>query len=190
LAVDHQCEVVTTAPRQRKVSEEIEMSGADGLLTDGEAYERLTGYWSRLVGGAFLDRLNLPKRLRWLGGRLTFKGCSRGLGERSGMLRAAPAIMSAIVLAGPVICLPESTRAQSATEKQAQCELSAIRNTRSAVAIQSIHSACNWLAINEGSLLNESLRGYYLCLVQNLSGAQDDGAAGAIVSACRASHPR
>jgi hypothetical protein len=106
------------------------------------------------------------------------------------MRRAVLAIMSAIALASPVICLAELTRAQPATEKQAQCELSAIRNTRSAVAIQTIRSACNWLAINEGSLLNESLRGYYLCLVQNLSGAQEDGAAGAIASACRASNLR
>jgi hypothetical protein len=105
------------------------------------------------------------------------------------MRRAAQAIMSAIALAAPVICLPESSQAQSATEKQAQCELSAIRNTRSAVAVQSIHTACNWLAINEGSLLNESLRGFYICLVQNLSGAQDDGAAAAIVSACRRAYP-
>ena len=104
------------------------------------------------------------------------------------MRRAAPAIMAAVVLAGLLICLPGSSRAQSATEKQAQCELSAIRDTRSDVAIQSIHTACNWLAINEGSLLNESLRGFYLCLVQNLSGAQDDRAAGVIVSACRASN--
>jgi hypothetical protein len=105
------------------------------------------------------------------------------------MRRAAQAIVSAMALAGPVICLPESSRAQSATEKQAQCELSAIRNTRSAVAIQSIHTACNWLTVNEGSLLNESLRGFYVCLVQNLSGAQDDGAAAAIVSACRRAYP-
>jgi hypothetical protein len=105
------------------------------------------------------------------------------------MRRAALAIMSAIGLAGAIICLPESGSAQSATEKQAQCELSAIRDTRSGVAIQSIHTACNWLAINEGSLLNESLRGFYLCLVQNLSGAQSDAAAAAIVSACRRAYP-
>jgi hypothetical protein len=104
--------------------------------------------------------------------------------------RIATAIMSALVLAGAVLCGPDPAGAQSATEKQAQCELSAIRTTRSAVAIQTIRTACNWLAINEGSLLNESLKGFYLCLVQNLSGAQDDGAANAIVSACRASNPR
>ena len=103
-----------------------------------------------------------------------------------GTLRAAPAI----VVAGLVVCLPDSTSAQFSPQRQAQCELSAIGNTRSAFAIQTIRSACNWLAVNEGSLLNESLRPYYLCLVQNLSGAQSDAAANAIVSACRTANPR
>lgn len=106
----------------------------------------------------------------------------------SDMSRVASAIMATIVVACPIGCLSNSANAQSAT--QAQCELSAIRDTRSAAAIQTIRSACNWLAINEGSLLNESLRGYYLCLVQSLSGAQSDAAVGPIVSACRASHVR
>jgi hypothetical protein len=108
----------------------------------------------------------------------------------TGMGRAARAIVSALVLAAPVMGLPGSTGAQSATQTQAQCELSAIGNTRSAFAIQTIRSACNWLALNGDSLLNESLKGYYLCLVQNLSGAQSDAAAGAIVSSCRAANPR
>ena len=108
---------------------------------------------------------------------------------RLNLRRAAPAIMSAIAFAGPIIGLLDLASAQSAAQKQAQCELSAIGATRSAVALQSIRTACNWLVVNEGSLLNESLRPFYLCLVQNLSGAQDDRAAGAIVSACRAAHP-
>ena len=107
-----------------------------------------------------------------------------------GMLRAAPTIVTAIVLAGPVVCLPDSASAQFSPRTQAQCELSAIRDTRSAFAIQTIRSACNWLALNGDSLLNESLRPYYDCLVQNLSGAQSDAAASAIVSACRAANPR
>src|SRR5215831_21374841 len=106
------------------------------------------------------------------------------------MRRAASAIMSAIVLAGPVLCQPEPSRAQSAAQKQAQCELSAIGGTRSALALQTIRSACNWLVVNEGSLLNESLQPYYVCLVQNLSGAQSDAAASAIVSACRSANLR
>lgn len=104
-------------------------------------------------------------------------------------LRTAPTIMSVIIIGGAVACLPEA-RAQSAAQKQAQCELSAIATTRSAVALQTIRTACNWLVINDGSLLNESLRPFYLCLVQNLSGAQDDRAANAIVSACRAANPQ
>jgi hypothetical protein len=108
--------------------------------------------------------------------------------RRSAMRRAVPAIMSAIVVAGLVLCQPPSSVAQSAGQKQAQCELSAIGGTRSAFALQTIRSACNWLVVNEGSLLNESLRPYYLCLVQNLSGAQSDAAANAIVSACRAAN--
>jgi 2-polyprenyl-3-methyl-5-hydroxy-6-metoxy-1,4-benzoquinol methylase len=35
-------------------------------LTDGEAYERLMGRWSREVGIQFLDWLDLPKGLRCL----------------------------------------------------------------------------------------------------------------------------
>jgi len=106
------------------------------------------------------------------------------------MRRAVPAIIPAIVLAGLVLCQPEASRAQSSAQKQAQCELSAIGGTRSALALQTIRSACNWLVINEGSLLNESLRPFYVCLVQNLSGAQSDAAANAIVSACRTANVR
>ena len=101
--------------------------------------------------------------------------------------RAVSAIPPAIVLA--VVCRPPYASAQIATPTQAQCELSAIRDTRSPFAVQTIHSACNWLAVNGESAMNESLKPYYLCLVQNLSGAQSDAAAGAIVSACRAANP-
>jgi hypothetical protein len=112
--------------------------------------------------------------------------CARLIGTR----RAARAIVSAIVLAAAAIGLPDAATAQSTTQTQAQCELSAIRDTRSPFAVQTIRSACNWLALNGDSLLNESLKPYYVCLVQNLSGAQSDAAAGAIVSSCRAANPR
>lgn len=104
--------------------------------------------------------------------------------------RIPPAIATAILLAGPIMGPPNPASAQFSPQTQARCELSAIGNTRSAFAIQTIRSACNWLAVNEGSLLNESLRPYYVCLVQNLSGAQSDAAASAIVSACRMANPR
>ncbi len=115
----------------------------------------------------------------------------RNAGARpTGMLRAAVAVGSTIVLAAPVLCLPGSARAQFSPQAQAQCELSAIRDTRSALALQTIRSACNWLALNGDSLLNASLKPFYICLVQNLSGAQSDAAANAIVSSGRAANPR
>lgn len=85
----------------------------------------------------------------------------------------------ALVLASPAAAQLNDPR------QQAQCELSAIANTRSTVAIQTIRSACNWLALNSSSFLNESNKPYYLCLVQYLSGVQDDSAAAGVMSACR-----
>ena len=102
---------------------------------------------------------------------------------------ALAGILTALVVAGMLLSSSWSVIAQTSTERQAQCELSAIRDTRSALAIQYIRSACNWLALNGDSLLNESSKGYYVCLVQHLSGAQADEAAAAILSACRRSYP-
>jgi hypothetical protein len=99
------------------------------------------------------------------------------------------ATLTAIVVAGALLSSSASVTAQTSMERQAQCELSAIRDTRSAAAIQLIRSACNWLAVNGDSLLNESNNNYYACLVRQLSGVQADEAAGAIVSACRTSYP-
>jgi hypothetical protein len=99
------------------------------------------------------------------------------------------AVLTAIVVAGTLLSSSGSVIAQTSMEKQAQCELSAIRDTRSALAIQFIRSACNWLALNGDSLLNESSKGYHVCLVRQLSGVQADEAAAAIISACRTSSP-
>jgi hypothetical protein len=102
---------------------------------------------------------------------------------------ALSAILTTIVVAGTLLSSSGSVIAQTSLEKQARCELSAIRDTRSAAAVQIIRSACNWLALNGDSLLNERSKGYYVCLVRQLSGVQADEAAGAIVSACRTSYP-
>jgi hypothetical protein len=109
--------------------------------------------------------------------------------EGKGWAHPLSAILTIIVVAGTLLSSSGSAVAQTSTERQAQCELSAIRDTRSSLAIQFIRSACNWLALNGDSLLNESSRGYYVCLVRQLSGAQADEAAAAIVSACRTSSP-
>jgi len=107
----------------------------------------------------------------------------------TGRAHALTPLLTAIVVAGTLLSSAGSVIADTIGERQARCELSAIRDTRSALAIQFIRSACNWLALNGDSLLNESSKGYHICLVQELSGVQADQAAGAIVSACRRSTP-
>ncbi len=42
------------------------MSDAEQFFSDGVAYERRMGLWSRLVGEVFLDWLGAPAGLRWL----------------------------------------------------------------------------------------------------------------------------
>jgi SAM-dependent methyltransferase len=64
---------------------------ADQLFTDGTAYERLMGRWSRLVGQAFLDWLDVPKNLRWLD-----SGCGNGAFTEELIARCAPAKVTAI----------------------------------------------------------------------------------------------
>ena len=61
------------------------------LFTDGEAYERMMGRWSRLVGETFLAWLDLPKGLRWLD-----VGCGNGAFTEEIIARCAPATVMAI----------------------------------------------------------------------------------------------
>ena len=67
------------------------MSKRDELFTDGEAYERLMGRWSRLVADAFLDWLKAPKNLMWLD-----VGCGNGAFTEELIARCAPAAVTAI----------------------------------------------------------------------------------------------
>jgi ubiquinone/menaquinone biosynthesis C-methylase UbiE len=50
------------------------MTDTTGFFTDGEAYERMMGRWSRAVGEVFLDWLALPQGLHWLD-----VGCGTGV---------------------------------------------------------------------------------------------------------------
>jgi SAM-dependent methyltransferase len=61
------------------------------LFTDGQAYERMMGRWSRLVGETFLDWLDLPKGLRWLD-----VGCGNGAFTEEIIARSGPAAVGAI----------------------------------------------------------------------------------------------
>lgn len=49
------------------------MSGSQIRFDDGAGYEQYMGYWSRLVGCAFLEWLAVPQGLRWLD-----VGCGNG----------------------------------------------------------------------------------------------------------------
>jgi len=65
--------------------------GKAELFTDGEAYERTMGRWSRLVGETFLAWIDLPKGLRWLD-----VGCGNGAFTEEIIARCAPATVTAI----------------------------------------------------------------------------------------------
>jgi SAM-dependent methyltransferase len=67
------------------------MGEPDKLFTDGEAYERLMGRWSRIAARAFLDWLNPAKNLRWLD-----VGCGNGAFTEELIARCAPATVTAI----------------------------------------------------------------------------------------------
>jgi ubiquinone/menaquinone biosynthesis C-methylase UbiE len=67
------------------------MGQADKLFTDGEAYERLMGRWSRLVSEIFLDWLDVPNGLRWLD-----VGCGNGAFTEELIARCAPDTVTAI----------------------------------------------------------------------------------------------
>ncbi len=67
------------------------MSEAAKLFTDGEAYERLMGRWSRLVGTAFIEWLDAPKGLRWLD-----VGCGNGAFTEELIARCSPAAVTGI----------------------------------------------------------------------------------------------
>jgi SAM-dependent methyltransferase len=67
------------------------MSEAERLFSDGQAYERLMGRWSRLVGASFLNWLDLPRGLRWLE-----VGCGNGAFTEELMARCAPIAVTAI----------------------------------------------------------------------------------------------
>jgi ubiquinone/menaquinone biosynthesis C-methylase UbiE len=67
------------------------MSGAGNVFTDGKAYERMMGRWTRLVGKAFFEWLDVPEGLKWLD-----VGCGNGASTEELIARCAPAAVEAI----------------------------------------------------------------------------------------------
>jgi len=67
------------------------MSQTSDLFTDGQAYERLMGRWSRLAGEAFLNWLDVPGNLRWLD-----VGCGNGAFTETLIARCSPGEVIAV----------------------------------------------------------------------------------------------
>lgn len=67
------------------------MAEAASFFTDGQAYERLMGRWSRSAGAVFLDWLSLPDGLNWLD-----VGCGTGIFTELVIERCAPSNIDAI----------------------------------------------------------------------------------------------
>ena len=87
------------------------MAKADELFTDGEAYERLMGRWSRLVGDVFLDWLAVPRGLRWLD-----VGCGNGAFTEEVVARCAPAAVMAVDPSEDQIAYAQTRRSMKVAE--------------------------------------------------------------------------
>jgi ubiquinone/menaquinone biosynthesis C-methylase UbiE len=61
------------------------MSQVESMFSDGEAYERSIGRWSREVGQQFLEWMAIPAGLRWLD-----VGCGNGAFTEEIIARSAP----------------------------------------------------------------------------------------------------
>jgi ubiquinone/menaquinone biosynthesis C-methylase UbiE len=64
---------------------------AVNLFTDGKAYERFMGRWSRRVGEKFLDWIDPPKNLRWID-----VGCGNGAFTEVLISRCSPAAVAGV----------------------------------------------------------------------------------------------
>src|SRR5262245_44064435 len=67
------------------------MTEASSLFTDGAAYERLMGRWSRIAGARFLEWLDAPVGLRWLD-----VGCGNGAFTEELVARRAPSAVTGV----------------------------------------------------------------------------------------------
>ena len=67
------------------------MTDTSNMFTDGKAYERMMGRWSRVAGGLFLDWLKQPDQLRWLD-----VGCGNGAFTEELINRCHPAAVDGV----------------------------------------------------------------------------------------------
>jgi 2-polyprenyl-3-methyl-5-hydroxy-6-metoxy-1,4-benzoquinol methylase len=88
------------------------MGEPDKLFTDGEAYDRLMGRWSRIAAEAFLNWLDPPNNLRWLD-----VGCGNGAFTEELIARCAPAAVTAIDPSDDQIAYARTRSARSRVEE-------------------------------------------------------------------------
>src|SRR5271168_3724744 len=69
----------------------MRMNEAANLFTDGKAYERIMGRWSRVAGEIFLDWIDPPKNLHWLD-----VGCGNGAFTEVLIARCSPAAVTGV----------------------------------------------------------------------------------------------
>jgi SAM-dependent methyltransferase len=67
------------------------MSDASQMFSDGRAYERMMGRWSKLAGATFLDWLDAPKGLHWVD-----VGCGNGAFTEVLIAHCAPSAVTAV----------------------------------------------------------------------------------------------
>lgn len=87
------------------------MSEADQLFTDGAAYERVMGRWSRRVGDVFLAWVDPPPNLRWLD-----IGCGTGVFTEQIIRAGAPATIVGIDPSPEQVAFAQARPALAAAE--------------------------------------------------------------------------
>lgn len=85
------------------------MAEGKGFFTDGAAYERMMGRWSRAAGEVFLDWLALPPRLSWLD-----VGCGTGAFTQLLLDKCQPRAVRAIDPSADQIAYARTTPAAKA----------------------------------------------------------------------------
>ena len=89
------------------------MTETQSFFTDGEAYERMMGRWSRAAGTAFLDWLALPPDLRWVD-----VGCGTGAFTQLLLEKAQPREVRALDPSADQIAYARTTPAAEKVDFQ------------------------------------------------------------------------
>ncbi len=89
------------------------MADASSHFTDGAAYDRIMGRWSRAAGEVFLDWLALPGGLRWLD-----VGCGSGAFTELVVERCSPGEMCAVDPAADLINFAQTRPSASHVDYQ------------------------------------------------------------------------